>query len=1179
MTCFWLVKLPRKKPQKISEGGERLTAPAPSEMNPSGDVVSGGASIANHELFITRIENTMAGIEENRMTTDPRYQLLENLKQRIQGGEQPVTVRKEPENGTERVIPEKNKTLSENQMNKFVAQISVYKKLASNEPVPAHVMALATHSNLPPAFEYPKELEDGEKLPYDLMKVLAIHLQRTSNRQSTLPTPIGIDPQAIAKERENRIHNRILHRMQVLENLPANISSYLRMKAEIELRAYRLLYLQLVMRSEILGYTKRDTTLETALNPYAYRRTKRHNLREARVMERLEKQQQQEQKKRLRQKHVELLQAISQASRDFKEFHRNCQAKAGRIRKAIMAYHQNSERERKKEELRKEKERMTKLIEEDEAGYRQLLDEKKDQRLVFLLQQTDEFVESLTGLVRQHQQVEKKRKRDERKEARKALEQENAATDTVRVMVRNLATCEILTGDQAPRAEELDQWLEMHPGYEVLSRDAGSDIDEEDDDSGKQVIKDDKDDEFEGGLDEEQRNKRIIEKARNEEDEYSNNKRQMESYYATAHRIHEKIVNQHSSLGGGNDSLKLKPYQLKGLEWMVSLYNNNLNGILADEMGLGKTIQTVALVTYLMEVKKVNGPYLIIVPLSTISNWMLELDKWAPHIVKIVYKGDRDARKRMEGKIKRGEFNVLLTTYDYVLKEKGLLGKIKWKYMIIDEGHRMKNHNCKLTLTLNAYFSAQHRLLLTGTPLQNKLPELWALLNFLLPTIFSSCGTFEQWFNAPFATTGEKVELNQEETMLIIRRLHKVLRPFLLRRLKKEVESELPDKTEYVIKCDMSALQRIVYRHLQKGLLIDSSLENGRSLQNTMAQLRKLANHPFLFPAIEQDCIKFWKRNDINGKDLYRVSGKFELLDRILPKLKATGHRVLMFSQMTKLMDIMEDYFLFKGYKYMRLDGSTKHEDRGAMLKEFNAVNSEYFIFVLSTRAGGLGLNLQTADTVIIFDSDWDMQAQDRAHRIGQTREVRVLRLITVNTIEEKILAAARYKLNVDEKVIQAGMFDQRSTGAERRQMLESIIKAENEDDDENEVPEDDTINQMVARSEEEFAIFQRMDIERRRQEASEDQRKPRLIEESEVPTSIIEQHKKFTEEEERGPTSSKNAIDTLEGSRRKRREVNYAQDLMSDREWLKSINEDVLEYEDDDEPQPKRKRRAQKGE
>lgn len=162
---------------------------------------------------------------------------------------------------------------------------------------------------------------------------------------------------------------------------------------------------------------------------------------------------------------------------------------------------------------------------------------------------------------------------------------------------------------------------------------------------------------------------------------------------------------------------------------------------------------------------------------------------------------------------------------------------------------------------------------------------------------------------------------------------------------------KLSDKTEYVIKCDMSALQRIVYRHLQKGLLIDSSHENGRSLQNTMAQLRKLANHPFLFPAIEKDCVEFWRRTEITGKDLCRVSGKFELLDRILPKLKKTNHRVLIFSQMTKLMDILEDYFLYKGYKYMRLDGATKHEDRGNLLKQFNAPDSDFFIFILCKQA------------------------------------------------------------------------------------------------------------------------------------------------------------------------------------------------------------------------------------
>ncbi|VDM92519.1 unnamed protein product [Litomosoides sigmodontis] len=372
----------------------------------------------------------------------------------------------------------------------------------------------------------------------------------------------------------------------------------------------------------------------------------------------------------------------------------------------------------------------------------------------------------------------------------------------------------------------------------------------------------------------------------------------------------------------------------------------------------------------------------------------------------------------------------------------------------------------------------------------------------------------------------------------------------------------------------MSALQRILYQHMQKGLLIDSKHAGGRALMNTVVHLRKLCNHPFLFENVEDECREFWKVPDVSGKDLYRVSGKFELLDRVLPKLKASGHRILMFCQMTSLMTIMEDYLNYREFKYLRLDGSTKPDERGQLLELYNAPNSEYFIFMLSTRAGGLGLNLQTADTVIIFDSDWnphqDMQAQDRAHRIGQSREVRVLRLVTVNSIEEKILAAARYKLNVDEKVIQAGKFDQRSTGAERRQMLEQIIRAESEDDDEDEVPDDETINQMVARSEDEFDMFQRMDIERRRQEAAEYRRKPRLIEDSEIPEGIVKASQHFINEEKE-PQKSKIAFEPV--GRRQRKEVDYSQDLMSDRDWLKSIDEDVDEDDDDDEEEKKRKR------
>jgi len=395
-----------------------------------------------------------------------------------------------------------------------------------------------------------------------------------------------------------------------------------------------------------------------------------------------------------------------------------------------------------------------------------------------------------------------------------------------------------------------------------------------------------------------------------------------------------------------------------------------------------------------------GGPFLMIVPLSTLSNWMMEFQKWAPSVTAVSFKGSPQQRRAVQGVIRSGRFNVLVTTYEYIIREKALLSKLRWKYMIIDEGHRMKNHNNKLTTTINQFYTASHRLLLTGTPLQNKLPELWSLLNFLLPSIFKACDTFETWFNAPFAITGEKVELNEEETILIIRRLHKVLRPFLLRRLKKDVESQLPDKVEYIIKCEMSGLQRALYTHMQeRGVMLTqgqdakgaASKGGTKALMNTIMQLRKLCNHPFMFQHVEEGYARHLGGLDVvHGPDIFRASAKFELLDRIFPKLKRSGHRILLFCQMTALMTILEDYLNWRGYAYLRLDGTTKSDDRGDMLADFNKKDSDYFIFILSTRAGGLGLNLQTADTVIIFDSDWnphqDLQAQDRAHRIGQKR-------------------------------------------------------------------------------------------------------------------------------------------------------------------------------------------------
>lgn len=355
-------------------------------------------------------------------------------------------------------------------------------------------------------------------------------------------------------------------------------------------------------------------------------------------------------------------------------------------------------------------------------------------------------------------------------------------------------------------------------------------------------------------------------------------------YYATAHRIQETVTSQSSLLSGG----QLKEYQVRGLQWMLSLYNNHLNGILADEMGLGKTIQTISLITYLMEHKGQTGPFLVIVPLSTLTNWVLEFQKWAPGVLAVEYKGAPAQRKTLQVQLKHAKFNVLLTTYEYIIKDRPFLSKIKWLYLIIDEGHRMKNSHSKLALTLSQYYQARFRLILTGTPLQNNLPELWALLNFILPHIFNSCKTFEEWFNAPFANTGEKVELNEEETLLIIRRLHKVLRPFLLRRLKKDVEAELPDKVEVHLKCPMSSLQLRLYK-MVKSSNTGMAGAGLKRLNNTIMQLRKICNHPFVFEEVERQVNPIGFNNDL----LHRVAGKFDLLHRILPKFNAAGHRVL----------------------------------------------------------------------------------------------------------------------------------------------------------------------------------------------------------------------------------------------------------------------------------------------
>ncbi|KAJ6321773.1 hypothetical protein OIU77_011783 [Salix suchowensis] len=570
-------------------------------------------------------------------------------------------------------------------------------------------------------------------------------------------------------------------------------------------------------------------------------------------------------------------------------------------------------------------------------------------------------------------------------------------------------------------------------------------------------------------------------------------------YNSAIHSIQEKVTEQPSILKGG----RLRPYQLEGLQWMLSLFNNNLNGILADEMGLGKTIQTISLIAYLKETKGVCGPHLIVAPKAVLPNWINEFSTWIEEneIKAFLYDGRLEERKAIREQLSReGDFQVLITHYDLIMRDKAFLKKINWQYMIVDEGHRLKNHECALAKTIAGY-QLKRRLLLTGTPIQNS-----------------------------FAGT----------VLLIIRRLHNVIRPFILRRKKNEVEKYLPGKSQVILKCDLSAWQKVYYQQVTEMGRV--GLHNGsgksKSLQNLTMQLRKCCNHPYLFVGD----YNMWRKDEI-----MRASGKFELLDRLLPKLHATDHRVLLFSQMTRLMDILEIYLQLHDYKYLRLDGSTKTEERGTLLKKFNAPDSPYFMFLLSTRAGGLGLNLQTADTVIIFDSDWnpqmDQQAEDRAHRIGQKKEVRVFVLVSVGSVEEVILERAKQKKGIDAKVIQAGLFNTTSTAQDRREMLQDIMRRGTSSLG-TDVPSEREINRLAARSQEEFRIFEDMDKERRKQEDY----RSRLMEEQEVPEWAYQAP---DSKEDKAKGFEQNSTGVL--GKRRRKEVTYG-DTLSDLQWMKAV-------------------------
>ncbi|KAL3047948.1 hypothetical protein OYC64_021996 [Pagothenia borchgrevinki] len=457
----------------------------------------------------------------------------------------------------------------------------------------------------------------------------------------------------------------------------------------------------------------------------------------------------------------------------------------------------------------------------------------------------------------------------------------------------------------------------------------------------------------------------------------------------------------------GLTGITLRPYQLDGVQWLSECQRNQQGCILGDEMGLGKTCQTISLLVFMSGSLGQSGPFLVLSPLSVMENWRNELQSFAPSLTVLCYKGDKERRATLQRETKH--FQVLLTTYELCMNDASFLKRWKWKVLVVDEAHRLKNANSLLHRTLTQ-FSVGFRVLLTGTPIQNNLQELYSLLSFIQPAVFSAKETDD--FCSKYANVQNQPALASE--------LQGVLEPFLLRRVKAEVAVDLPKKTELLVYHGMSALQKKYYKAF---LMKDPDAFGGdqgsrNRLLNILMNLRKCVDHPYLFDGVEPEPFEM-------GEHLVEASGKLCLLDSILTHLHREGHRVLLFSQMTKMLDILQDYMEFRSFSYERLDGSVRGEERNLAVKNFSS--KHIFVFLLSTKAGGVGLTLTAADTVIFMDSDFnpqnDLQAAARCHRIGQSRPVKVIRLLARDTVEEILYSRAVSKLQLTNTVIEEGRF------------------------------------------------------------------------------------------------------------------------------------------------------------
>ncbi|XP_065008113.1 probable helicase CHR10 isoform X2 [Musa acuminata AAA Group] len=487
----------------------------------------------------------------------------------------------------------------------------------------------------------------------------------------------------------------------------------------------------------------------------------------------------------------------------------------------------------------------------------------------------------------------------------------------------------------------------------------------------------------------------------------------------------------------------VKPHQIEGVSWLIRRYHLGVNVILGDEMGLGKTLQAISFLSYLKIQSLSCGPFLVLCPLSVTDGWILEFTKFCPTLRVLLYVGEKKhrlgLRRMMYENLQRKSsflddlpFDVLLTTYDIALLDQNFLSQIPWHHVVIDEAQRLKNPYSVLYNVLEQKFIMPRRLLLTGTPIQNNLTELWALMHFCMPSVF---GTLEQ-FISTFKEAG--ISSKGSESDRVKRQfgiLRYILRAFMLRRTKAVLIERgtltLPPLTEITVMAPLMPLQRKVYmsilrKELQTLLSISLGSTSNQSLRNIVIQLRKACSHPYLFTGMEPEPYE-------EGEHLVQASGKLIILDLLLQKLYAAGHRVLLFAQMTRTLDILQDFLELRKYTYERLDGSVRAEERFAAIRSFSkqpvkgdVIHQDKqdvaFVFMISTRAGGVGLNLIAADTVIFYEQDWnpqvDKQALQRSHRIGQMNHVLSINLVTEHTIEEAIMRRAEKKLWLSNNVV-----------------------------------------------------------------------------------------------------------------------------------------------------------------